>query len=202
MIKLKDFNLEMNDTFVLENVDFNFGKETYIIIGSLFKRKSLLLDSLAKAFVERNQGVKYAFEKSIVYLPKSDILFNKLSVKQNIDFYSNFFGIKASFKNSLIEHFELTSILDRSIYSLTSDLKQIVKIVCAFLNNKASVYILDSPFDNLSKSQIYMVKEYLKTIRNNSTIIISKQNIFGLEDFSPRIINIKDKKLVFEELNV
>lgn len=199
MIKLKDFNLEMNDQFVLENVDFNFGKETYVIIGSLFKRKSLLLDSLAKAFVERNQGIKYAFENSIVYVPKSDILFNKLSVKQNIDFYSNFLKVKTSFKNSLIEHFELDGILDRSIYSLTSDLKQVVKVVCAFLNKKASVYILDSPFDNLSKSQIYMVKEYLKTIKNNSTIIISKQNILGLEGFSPRIVNIQNKKLVFEE---
>lgn len=197
MIKLTNYNLTMDDNLVFDNVDFFFGRQTYLLAGQMHKRKSLLISELARAFVEYTPGVDFVLETGIGYLPNNRFLIESLTVKQNLEFFTKFFNIPSIKIKVIINHFELENIANRKVNSLTPDLIQLVRIACVFLNTKASVYLLDNIFNNLNKGQIDLVKNFLKLLEGDNTIIISKLNTHEIEEFNPRIIEIVDKKLVY-----
>lgn len=198
MIRLQNYNLIMDDLVVLENINFYFGRETYLLAGPMVKRKRLLIDQLAQSYTSYHDGIEYFAESGVVYLPNNKILIEGLTVKQNLEFFARFFNTSNLKMRVIINNFELENILNREINSLTPDLKQLVRISCVILNVQASVYIFDNIFNNLNKSQIDLVKDYLKMIASNSTIIFSKLNTHEIEEFNPRVIKIENKKLVYE----
>ncbi len=201
MINLNNLNLSLDDIPVFEDTNFHFGREMYILTGTMRKRKSLLISELADAYLSYNKSISYVAERGIVYLPTTKMLIESLTIKQNLDFFANFFNTSYYKVSEIVHHFELDSILNRKVNSLTSDIKQLVKIACVFLNTDASVYLLDDLFIHLNKHQMDIVKDYFKTIKQTSTIIIAKNNIVGLEEFNPRLVKIENKQLVFEEKN-
>lgn len=199
MIKLTNFNLVMDDITVLEDINFFFGRQTYLLAGTMVKRKSLLLDVLAHAYVYFEQGIEYSAESGIIYLPNKKILIDGITVKQNLEFFARFFNTPSIKIKVIVNNFELDHILDRKVNTLSADMRQLVRISCVMLNTSASVYLLDNIFDNLNKSQIDIVKNYLNLVSSNSMIIFSKLNTHEIEEFNPRIIEIKNKKLVYVE---
>ncbi len=199
MIKLINTNIILDDLVVLEDINFNFGRETYLLAGRMVKRKSALLEELARSASKYNPSIKYHAENGVVYLPANPILIEGLTVRQNIMFYSRFFATSSMKTKVLINHFEVENILDRKIKGLNNDVIQLVQVICVFLNTEATVYLLNDPFANLNKYQIDLIKSYLKQIERDITIIFSKLNSHEIEEFKPRIIEIREKKLVFEE---
>lgn len=199
MIKLENLDLELDDQVVIEDINFNFGHETYLLSGHMHKRKSKLLQEIAKSYSAYNPNITYSNETGVVYLPDNRILIENLTVKQNLEFFSNFFGTPLVKTRVISNHFEFDNYLNRTINSLSSDLKQLVRIACVCLNVKASVYIFDNIFDHLSKSEISLVKDYLKHFVKDAIFIFSKLNTHELEEFKPRVINIEKKRLVYEE---
>ncbi len=198
MIKLTNYSLEMDDLVVLDDINFYFGRETYLLSGTMVKRKALFLNELAQSFISYHESIEYVAEAGIVYLPDDKMLIEGLTIKQNIEFFAKFFGTSNLKMRVLINHFELENLLNRRVNTLSPDLKQLVRIVCAMLNVTASIYLLDNIFDNLIKSQIDLVKDYLKLIASRKTIIFSKLNTHEIEEFNPRVIKIENKKLVYE----
>lgn len=198
MIKISDLSLKLENQVVLEDVNLYLGKETYLLTGTMYKRKSIIINELARAANVYNKNILYNYENEIAYLPNKQILMTNLTVKQNLEFFAKFFKTIASDERKIIDHFDLYNILERKVDSLTFDLKQLVRIACVFLNTNASVYLLDNVFEHLNKSQIDLVKSYLYPIKDETTIIFSKSNVIGIEEFNPRILNIVNKKLVYE----
>lgn len=199
MIKLTNFNLEMDDLTVLENINFYFGRQSYLLAGPMVKRKSLLLEVLAQAFTSYQEGVEYIAESGVAYLPNKKILFDKLTVKQNLEFYAKFYNTPYIKVRVIVNNFEFEHLLNQRVSTLTADMTQLVRIACVVLNTNASVYLLDNIFENLKKSQIDLVKNYLKLISDDSIMIFSKLNTHEIEDFNPRVVDIKQKKLIYEE---
>lgn len=189
----------MDDITVLEDINFFFGRQTYLLAGTMVKRKSLLLDVLAHAYVYFEQGIEYSAESGIIYLPNKKILIDGITVKQNLEFFARFFNTPSIKIKVIVNNFELDHILDRKVNTLSADMRQLVRISCVMLNTSASVYLLDNIFDNLNKSQIDIVKNYLSLVSSNSMIIFSKLNTHEIEEFNPRIIEINNKKLVYVE---
>lgn len=198
MLKLSKLSLEMDDIQVFEDVNFNFGRQTYLLSGQMYKRKSLLLNEIANSYIEYNPYITYTAENGVAYLPNNRFLIEGLTVKQNLDFFAKFFNTPAIKLRVLINHFELDNIVNRRVNSLTPDLIQLVRISCVLLNSTATVFLFDNIFNNLSKSQIDLVKDFLKRLEHENTLIFAKLNTHEIEDFNPRIINIVDKKLVYE----
>ncbi len=199
MLSIKNLQLQLDDIIVFENLTINFGHQTYLLSGHLDKRKSLLLKTLANSYTKTNKSINYQNETGIIYYPKEDILYRNLSVKQNIDFFSKLFASNNNHIKALIEKFNLNDWLDRNIYDLPTEVKKIVKVVCIFLNEYGSVYLLDGIFDDLSKTNIRIIKDYIKTIKCKPIILITKNNHHELEDLSCREIYIDNKQLHFKD---
>lgn len=199
MLKLSKLSLEMDDIKVFENINFNFGRQTYLLAGQMYKRKSLLLNEIASSFIVYNPHITYSAENGVAYLPNYQFLIETLTVKQNLDFFTRFFNTPAIKLRVLINHFELDNIVNRRVNSLTPDLIQLVRISCVLLNSTATIFLFDNIFINLNKSQIDLVKDFLKRLEHDNTLIFAKLNKHEIEDFNPRIITIVDKRLVYEE---
>lgn len=198
MIELKNYTMKLDDQVVLSNINFHFGKQTYLLKGHMHKRKSKLLNELAKGFTSYNQGIKFSNESGIAYLPNKQFLLENLTVKQNLDFFGKFFNAQSIKIKVISNHFELDDIANRQVTSLSLGVRQLLRIACVCLNTHASIYLFDDLFNSLSKSQIDIVKKYLKLIELDNTIIISKLNKHEIEDFKPRLIQIVNKKLQYE----
>lgn len=198
MVELRNFDLYIDEQKVLSNININFGKEAYLLSGRLYKRKSMLLNTIANSFKSYTPRIKFSFETDISYLPNSKFLFEALDVKDNIYFYSKLFDVSDDHVQEIIQLFGLETYLKRKIYSLPNDLRQLVRIACVLVNNNASVLLLDNLFENLNKSQISIVKSYIKDKKSKCTLIFSKLNNHEIEEFNPRILTIEDKNLIFE----
>ncbi len=195
MITVKNLKLTLDDQNVLENCNINFGCQLYIISGNLYKRKSLLLETLAHGYRFYNPQIKYYDETGVIYLPNQNILLDNLTVLQNLEYYQSIFKSSKSDVALIIDRFKLNPILNRKVNNLVKEHRQLVRISCALLNNKASVLILDDPFIDLSNSEILIVKNYFKEIQFLKTIIIGQTTLHHLEDLHPREIEFKKEGL-------
>lgn len=199
MIKITNLSLSIDDQRVFRDININFGREIYLLSGQMVKRKTKLISEIAEAYIKYNEHIVFIGEPGLVYLPNYDILLENLTVKQNLDFFAKFFKTAPIKIKVLANHFELDNIINRKVNSLTSDLKQLVKLVCVLLNTKASIYLLDDFTKHLNRNQIDIVKAYIKHLKHDITVIMSKSSIHGVEDLKPRILAIKDRKLYYEE---
>lgn len=199
MIKISNYDLIMDGQIAIENININFGHETYLLAGHMNKRKAALINEIANSYAVYNEQIQYLAESGIVYLPNHKMLIENLTVRQNIEFFARFFRANASTSQKIISHFEIDNIMNRYISSLSPDHIQIVRIICAFHNTQASVYLLENLFADLNQNQISQVKDYLLPFRNQAIIIIAKTNAHQIEEFNPRVIKIENKNLCFEE---
>lgn len=202
MIKIKDYSFFYDGQPTLNNANLNIGHQMYVFSGNLNKRKSTILEDIAKAFYSYNQNILYSNESSVIYLPGYRFLLNELTLQENIVYFSKILNINTNIVEEIVIAFKLESILTRKVSNLSIGQKQMARICCAFLNYRASVVILDQPFRDLEKEDINLVKKYINTNFKNKSIIISKNSIIDLEEFNPRQIIIKDNKLLLGDTSV
>lgn len=195
MISLQNYTIEIDDRIVVKDANISFGRKTYLIAGDLYKRKTTLLRDIAASFHNYNPQVRYYSESGIIYLPDEQILINNFTVLQNLNYYSLVFKTNKDYIDVIIKDFDLYQILHKNIRTLTTEHKQMVRIACAMLNEKASVILLDNPFNNLQQSDIDLIKAHLNKFVRIKTIIILKNTIHNLEEFEPTILEFVDNDI-------
>lgn len=195
MITVSKLDVILDDRVVLEDCNINFGKQTYIITGGLYKRESAFLEKLAMAYRFYNPHITYSSESGVCYLPTNKILIDNFTVIQNLYYYLNFYKVDKIAAENIIVEFNLEDIRNRKVSTLNRGQKQVVRICCAIVNSEASVVILDEPFRDLARSESNALKQYLRNMQNKKTIIFTKTNTNNVEDLNARQININKRKL-------
>lgn len=202
MIRIRNYNVLFEEQVVIRDVNVNLGHQMYIFTGQLSKRKSAILEDIAHAFHSYNPHIIYSNETSVIYLPNYKFLLDKLTLEQNICYFTNMYGLDSKIVDEIISTLKLESILNRRIDTISLAQKQMARICCSFLNYRASIIILDQPFTDLQKDDINLVKKYINNNLQNKTIIISKNSLIDLEEYKPRRVIIEDLTLKIEEPNV
>jgi len=138
-------------------------------------------------------------KKMIGYLPESAPLYNDMLVYDYLYYIASIRGLdKTSTKNEiekLVDLCGLQGIMHKNINDLSKGLKQRVGLAHAMMDNP-EILILDEPTSGLDPNQIVEIRNIIRKIGKEKTIIFSTHILSEAEATCDRIVIINKGKIV------
>jgi ABC-2 type transport system ATP-binding protein len=142
--------------------------------------------------------------KSLIgYLPESAPLYHNMLVYDYLEYVAKIKGIDDKEKRydrflQLSDLCGLSSIMDKPIANLSKGLKQRVGLAHAMMTDP-EILILDEPTSGLDPNQIAEIRDIIKTIGKEKTIIFSTHILSEAEATCDRIVIINDGQVVADD---
>jgi ABC-2 type transport system ATP-binding protein len=136
------------------------------------------------------------------YLPENPPLYTDLTVKDYLMFVAQIKGIEkgkmVSEIDGVIEKASIGDVRDRVIGKLSKGFKQRVGLAQCLLNNP-QVVILDEPTVGLDPKQIIEIRELIKNLKGDHTVILSSHILPEVEQTCERVVIISEGEVVAED---
>ena len=136
------------------------------------------------------------------YLPENPPLYTDLTVKDYLMFVAQIKGVEkgkmASEIDGVIEKASIGDVRNRVIGKLSKGFKQRVGLAQCLLNNP-QVVILDEPTVGLDPKQIIEIRELIKNLKGDHTIILSSHILPEVEQTCERVVIISEGEVVAED---
>lgn len=141
-------------------------------------------------------------KKRIGYLPENPPLYHDLRVEEYLNFVAKIKGVPGnrlkSQVSSAIERAGLTSVARQVIGSLSKGYKQRVGLAQALLNDP-DVLILDEPTVGLDPRQIIEIRQLIKNLGGDHTVILSTHILPEVEMTCQRVVIINEGQVVAQD---
>lgn len=193
-----NLTLEVNAGEIFGFIGHNgAGKTTTIkaTVGVLdFNEGEILLDGLSIKEDPIN------FKKQIAYIPDNPSVYNNLTGMQYLNFIVNIYQVEDENINETIikyaSEFELTKELNNEINTYSHGMKQKLLLISAFIRNP-KLLILDEPFTGLDPNATFKMKELMRKLADQGSIIFFSTHILEVaEKFCDTVGIIRKGKLV------
>jgi ABC-2 type transport system ATP-binding protein len=146
------------------------------------------------------QSDKLETKKKIGYLPEGNPLYYEMYVREYLEFIANVHQIK-NIKNRIEEVITLTGLTVESkkkIGQLSKGYKQRVGLAAALIHDP-EVLILDEPTSGLDPNQIVEIRDVIKNLGKNKTVLFSSHILQEVESICDRVIIINKGKIVADD---
>ena len=140
-------------------------------------------------------------KKKIGYLPEGNPLYYDMYVREYLEFIANVHGVK-NIKSRIEEVIALTGLTVESkkkIGQLSKGYKQRVGLAAALIHDP-EVLILDEPTSGLDPNQIVEIREVIKNLGRNKTVLFSSHILQEVEAICDRVIIINKGNIVADDL--
>jgi ABC-2 type transport system ATP-binding protein len=149
------------------------------------------------AVIENSNETK----KKIGYLPEANPLYFDMYVREYLDFITNIHTVKNK-KDTIEEVIKtvgLTVEANKKIGQLSKGYKQRVGLAAALIHDP-EVLILDEPTSGLDPNQIVEIREVIKKLGQNKTVLFSSHILQEVQAICDRVIIINKGKIVADDL--
>lgn len=140
-----------------------------------------------------------AVKSRIGYLPDSPPLYTDMTVREYLRFAGRIRGFPTSQIASRVDEVlrltELGGVADDLISTLSHGFKQRVGIAQAIVH-KPELVILDEPISGLDPVQIVEMRELIRSLRGNHTVVISSHILSEISETCDRILVMGDGKII------
>jgi ABC-2 type transport system ATP-binding protein len=137
--------------------------------------------------------------KNVGYLPENAPLYVDMQVREYLDFVTDIRGIpadgKAAAKKRVIDTCGLGNVVHKEIRTLSKGYRQRVGLAQAMIHDP-KILILDEPTSGLDPNQIVEIRELIKSLGEERTVILSTHNLSEVQATAKRVIIIHAGKLV------
>jgi ABC-2 type transport system ATP-binding protein len=149
------------------------------------------------AVIENSDETK----KKIGYLPEANPLYFDMYVREYLDFVSNIHTVKNKKDKieEVIKTVGLTVEANKKIGQLSKGYKQRVGLAAALIHDP-EVLILDEPTSGLDPNQIVEIREVIKKLGQNKTVLFSSHILQEVQAICDRVIIINKGKIVADDL--
>ena len=140
--------------------------------------------------------------KSIGYLPESNPLYDEMYVKEFLYFMSDLFDKRLSKGEvtDLLQKVGLNEESGKKIAQLSKGYKQRVGFAAAILHDPP-ILILDEPTTGLDVNQVVYIRELIKELGKNKTILLSSHIMQEIEAVCNRVIILnKGEKIIDDDI--
>jgi ABC-2 type transport system ATP-binding protein len=141
-------------------------------------------------------------KKRIGYLPETPPVYPEMEVSEYLDFVGRLKGIEGgnikSRVNDVVDRCSLGDVRNKLIGKLSKGYRQRVGIAQAIIHNP-DVLILDEPTSGLDPKQIIEIRELLRALAGDHTIILSTHILSEVEHSCERVIIISQGKVVAQD---
>ncbi|KGL58788.1 gliding motility-associated ABC transporter ATP-binding subunit GldA [Polaribacter sp. Hel1_85] len=210
-IKVTSVSKLYNQQKALNEVSFSADKGEIIgFLGPNGAGKSTMMKILT-GFIKPSSGAVFVDEIDVIqnpleaqqtigYLPEHNPLYKDMYVREYLQFQGSIFKVDKSQIENCIEKVGLTIEAHKKINQLSKGYQQRVGLAAAILHNP-SVLILDEPTTGLDPNQLVEIRELIKELGKDKTVLFSTHIMQEVEAVCDRVIIIKkgevlvDKKL-------
>ncbi|XLS29947.1 gliding motility-associated ABC transporter ATP-binding subunit GldA [Flavobacteriaceae bacterium M23B6Z8] len=137
-------------------------------------------------------------QKRVGYLPEHNPLYLELYVKEYLAFNASIYKVSPKRINEVIELTGLTPESHKKIGQLSKGYRQRVGLACALLHDP-EVLILDEPTTGLDPNQLIEIRQLIKSMGKEKTILLSTHIMQEVEAICERVIIINKGKIVADQ---
>jgi ABC-2 type transport system ATP-binding protein len=139
-------------------------------------------------------------KKKIGYLPEANPLYYDMYVREYIDFITNVHAVKNKKEKieDVIKTVGLTVEANKKIGQLSKGYKQRVGLAAALIHDP-EVLILDEPTSGLDPNQIVEIRDVIKKLGENKTVLFSSHILQEVQAICDRVIIISKGKIVADD---
>ncbi|GAB5399106.1 MAG: gliding motility-associated ABC transporter ATP-binding subunit GldA [Aureisphaera sp.] len=171
------------------------GKSTLMKILTTYLKASEGQASVNGYSVDKqNQKV----QKSIGYLPEHNPLYLEMYVREYLSFNAEVYGANKTEVEKVIELTGLATEAHKRIEQLSKGYRQRVGLANALLHNP-DVLILDEPTTGLDPNQLIEIRELIKTVGKEKTVLLSTHIMQEVEAICDRVIIINKGEIVLDK---
>jgi ABC-2 type transport system ATP-binding protein len=139
--------------------------------------------------------------KRVGYLPESNPLYYEMYVREYLEFTAGIHHLGKSGKKRIEEMISLTGLTKeahKKIGALSKGYKQRVGLAQAMIHDP-EVLILDEPTSGLDPNQIVEIRDLIKNIGGNKTVLLSTHIMQEVQAMCSRVIIINNGKIVADD---
>ncbi|MEQ1797168.1 MAG: gliding motility-associated ABC transporter ATP-binding subunit GldA [Lacibacter sp.] len=139
-------------------------------------------------------------KQKIGYLPESNALYYEMYVKEYLEFIAEVHKVQNTKTRiaEVIQQVGLTSEAHKKISQLSKGYKQRVGLAAALIHDP-EVLILDEPTSGLDPNQIIEIREVIKQLGKNKTVLFSSHILQEVEAICDRVIIINKGAIVADD---
>ncbi|WDT67210.1 ABC transporter ATP-binding protein [Cloacibacterium sp. TD35] len=210
MIEIKNLTKKFNKFTALNqvNINFNDGHSVALIGPNGCGKTTLIKCILGLNVVEdgdilvNNESVKehYLYRKNIGYMPQIGRYPENMTIAQTIQMIKDTRKVSENeLDTELLEAFELESIFDKKMRTLSGGTTQKVSAVLAFLFNPG-IIILDEPTAGLDPLASEILKNKIIKEKNKGKLIIITSHLLSeLDDIVSEIVFMNEGKVIVHQ---
>lgn len=213
MIEIKDLSKSYGDKKAVNSISFTVNKgEILGLLGPNGAGKTTTMNMIT-GYISMSGGAVLVngvdvlekpieAKKMIGYLPEQPPLYLEMTVMEYLNFVYDLKKVKMNIskKDHLMDVMGTVSILDvkdRKIKNLSKGYRQRVGFAQALIG-KPEVLILDEPTVGLDPNQIIEIRDVIKALRKEHTIIFSTHILSEVEELCDRVVIINHGRIVAE----
>ena len=140
-------------------------------------------------------------KKQIGYLPESNPLYFEMYVREYLGFIAGIYKLTTGVRKRIEEVIDLTGLRPESkkkIGQLSKGYKQRVGLAASLIHDP-EVLILDEPTSGLDPNQIIDIREVIRELGKNKTVLFSSHILQEVESICDRIIIISKGSIVADD---
>lgn len=209
MIEIQNLTKEYGRIKAVDDISFNVGKgEILGFLGPNGAGKSTTMNILT-GYISSTSGVvkvggvdilenPVEVKKHIGYLPEQPPLYLDMTVNEYLDFCADLKAVALkkwkSQKKDIMELVKITHVSHRLIKNLSKGYKQRVGLAQALVGSP-EVLVLDEPTVGLDPKQIIEIRNLIKALGKNHTVILSSHILPEVSAVCDRVVIINKGKI-------
>lgn len=210
MLKVEGLRKVYGDVIAVDSVSFYLGKgEILGLIGENGAGKTTTL-KMVSGLIKPDAGrVEYSgmelfsnlneIKKRIGYLPEFDALYEGMTAKEYLMFFSSLYGVEESLAEERSE--KLMDMLkippDRKLGGFSKGMKRKVSIARTLMHDPEYL-IYDEPTGGLDPGTSLFIAEFLSRLRDEGkSIIFSAHNMYYVESVCDRVAIMKSGRFIY-----
>ncbi len=210
MITVKNVCKKYGSFVAVDNISFEINDGEKIgLLGPNGAGKSTTMNMLT-GFIEPTSGeilingfnISKKSKKAkanIGYMPENVPLYKDLTVKEFINYMAELKYVKGKDKKNMVSDImaktNLTDVQNKLIKNLSRGYKQRVSMAGALVGNP-KILILDEPTVGLDPKQITEIRDLIKSLAKDHTIIISSHILSEISQMCEKVIILNKGKLI------
>lgn len=199
-LQIIDLTKKFGEQTALNNINLNIKKNEIVgLLGPNGAGKSTLMKSITGVLkIETGQILfqgkdisqsPIESKKNIGFLPENNPLYQDMFVKEYLNFVANIHKISYKRVEEVIDLVGITTEKSKKISQLSKGYKQRVGLAQAIIH-QPDLLILDEPTNGLDPNQIIEIRNLIKEISLEKTIILSTHIMQEVEALCSRVILI------------
>lgn len=205
-LEINNLNKKFNEQIALNQVNIKIKKNEIVgLLGPNGAGKSTLIKSITgvlkidegEIFFNGKNITQNAIEtkKNIGFLAENNPLYPEMYVKEYLNFVADIHKISAQRIDEVIRITGIEPEKHKKIQQLSKGYKQRVGLAQAILH-QPNLLILDEPTNGLDPNQIIEIRNLIKEISREKTIILSTHIMQEVEALCSRVILIHQGKII------